>query len=86
MTTHVGPELLTGYLDRELGADQSQDVERHLAQCRDCKTVYETMLETQRRVRGETPRFTAPAALRRRIAGQVRGATTRARPRFSFPW
>jgi len=87
MSTHIAPERLSGYLDGELGADQLPDVETHLEQCRDCKAAYQTLLEAQRRVRREAMRPAAPAALRNRIVGQIRGnAAGKPRPSFVVPW
>jgi anti-sigma factor RsiW len=87
MTTHIAPDRLSSYLDGELGTDQLQDVETHLAQCRDCSADYEAMLGSQRRVRREATRFAPPAALRKRIVGQIRGGTAaKTRPPLALPW
>jgi anti-sigma factor RsiW len=88
MITHVAHHRLSGYLDGELLADQLQDVEAHLLQCRDCKAVYEVMLENQRKLRQEAPHHAASALLRSRIVGRIRGEATagRARPRVGVRW
>ena len=87
MTTHVAPERVSEYLDGELPVDQLQEVERHLAQCHHCKTIYQTMLEMQHRLSHEPLRFSAPSVLRKRIVKQIRGeAATKVRDRFLIPW
>jgi hypothetical protein len=40
--------LLSGYLDRELVQQQAQQVEIHLARCRDCRMVLDELKTAQR--------------------------------------
>ncbi|WP_163558739.1 zf-HC2 domain-containing protein [Halomonas sp. NO4] len=59
-------ERLFDYLDRELDAQQAEEIERHLARCRDCFTRAE--FEKRLRARVEAAgTVTAPPRLRQRV-------------------
>ncbi|WP_299314279.1 anti-sigma factor family protein [uncultured Halomonas sp.] len=59
-------ERLFDYLDRELGARQAEEIERHLARCRDCfsRAEFERRLRAMVEASGTVK---APPRLHRRI-------------------
>jgi hypothetical protein len=77
MTVHETAERLSAYLDRELPPPQTQQLERHLEACSDCRRH----LESLRRVVGQLERLErrAPPPL---LAGEVaRRVALEGRPR-----
>ncbi len=72
-------ELLDGYLSRELTAEQTREVERHLADCAGCTAEFEAgrrlRAQLQETVRGEP----VPAGLESRIRKALAGAPARRR-------
>ncbi|WP_163574320.1 anti-sigma factor family protein [Halomonas faecis] len=59
-------ERLFDYLDRELDAQQAEDIEHHLARCRDCFTRAEFEKRLRERV-AASGTVSAPPRLRRRV-------------------
>lgn len=59
-------ERLFAYLDQEVDSQQSADIERHLARCRDCFTRAEFEKKLRTRVEASAT-VKAPGRLRRRI-------------------
>ena len=39
-------QLLTAYVDGELAAELCHDLEQHLADCADCRVVFDTLAKT----------------------------------------
>lgn len=81
MTVHPLTEVLSGYLDGQVGADERRQVEAHLAECATCRQTLAALRRTVALVQGLDP-VAAPtgfrAALRKRLfderapAGRVR--------------
>jgi anti-sigma factor RsiW len=64
-------ELLVPYLDRELGARDVLDLERHLPACRDCRQAMAEITEASAVVRAHARYHSAPEGLAGRIATTV---------------
>ncbi len=54
------PEQLSAYLDGQLGETERQELERHLGQCPDCRTILEKLSQTDQSVQ-RAEKVTAPA-------------------------
>lgn len=63
--THLLAEL-TAYLDGEAAAEVCAEIERHLADCEDCRVVVDTLSKTVT-LYHELPQPTLPAATRARL-------------------
>jgi len=62
--------LLGAHADGELDGLRTHALARHLAGCAQCAPRYTALLDLQRRLRGELPRYPAPAALRARLEAE----------------
>lgn len=67
MTCDEAGLLLHAYLDGELSARQTGEVEMHLNACADCAARLASLESVRNAVRSGAPRFAAPAALRARL-------------------
>jgi anti-sigma factor RsiW len=61
-------ERTSAYLDGELDASASADVERHIESCLHCQALIAAAGEASEALRGRASRLRAPASLRARIA------------------
>ena len=74
-------ELLSGHLDGELMAAESQNVRDHLAHCAECAREEELLARTSVLVRQRLVRHSAPDVLKARIrTALARAPTDRADP------
>lgn len=65
-------KLVLQFIDRELGADEHAELERHLESCRSCYS----RVDFERRLKGrlhDLAREEAPAALQDRVAKLIKG-------------
>jgi len=60
-------ELLSGHVDNELMADESQDVRAHLAECAECTREHEALAATSQLLKQGLVRHSAPDVLKARI-------------------
>jgi anti-sigma factor RsiW len=88
MNCEQAKPLIPLYVDGELDTTQSLEMERHLQQCPACAKEWRALLALQKFVRQEELFFAAPAALRRNLLAELRGAAGRtAEPSFwSWKW
>jgi anti-sigma factor RsiW len=70
--------LLGAHADGELDGLRSHALARHLAGCGQCAPRYAALLDLQRRLRGDLPRYPAPAALRTWLQAEL--STVRSEP------
>lgn len=77
-------ELLHAHVDGELDLVTGREVERHLADCTECRQIEEQVRELRQAVTSDAPEFRAPAHLRRNIRSALRREenTERASPSF----
>lgn len=81
-------ELISPYLDGELGLVTSLEVERHLQDCRICSPEYENHRSLRAALRSDDLYFKPPARFAKRVQSAVRQESksqTNA-PRFSWRW
>ncbi|MGH7249247.1 MAG: anti-sigma factor family protein, partial [Pseudomonadota bacterium] len=64
-------ELLSAYIDGELDAARSLEVERHLEGCAACEAVSARLRDLGEAVRTHAPYYRAPASLRSRLRASV---------------
>ena len=64
--------LLHAYIDAELDAENSLEVEQHLRDCRGCSRGYQQYLSLRTAIREGSLYFSTPELLRRRIQSSVR--------------
>jgi anti-sigma factor RsiW len=79
-------ELLPLYFDGELDRASGREFERHLDTCEECRAALIELDSLRTRLRNDTPRHAAPAALRERIARTAANAlaTPHANPRMRW--
>ncbi len=75
----------------QLGADLTEAVRGHVAQCASCRAALEADTEIRRLIRAQAPRHTAPSALRTRIEALVARPTRGERAAWwrwlrLYPW
>ena len=58
---------LSGFLDGELESDLCAQIERHLAECPDCKIVVDTLQKTVSLYHTVSEQDTVPAGVRQRL-------------------
>lgn len=66
--------LIEAYLDNELDRADARELEAHLETCAACRAALERLDDMRRALRAEDLRYTAPTALRERIAVSARAA------------
>ncbi len=76
--------LLGAYVDAELDPDTAAKVAGHLANCPECSSEYESMLDTMARLRGGLRGFAAPDVLRERVRAELRRTTPARARRWSW--
>ena len=74
MDCKTAASLIEAYLDNELDRADARELEAHLESCVACRTALERLDELRRALRAADLRYTAPAALRERIAVSARVA------------
>jgi anti-sigma factor RsiW len=67
--------LLDPYLDGELDARHSQELEQHLETCRDCRAAHDARAGLSQALRQDALRYKAPATLRQAFADAGSTAT-----------
>jgi len=82
MSDHV-PELITPLLDRQLAAEQRDEVLTHLEACRECEQHLET-IQSQRQALRRLDRASMPAALTMKLRVLASHERERQRARISF--
>jgi anti-sigma factor RsiW len=60
--THLPPEILSGYLDADLSADERRQAELHLVSCGECRAELAEVRQLQRRHRSRWVPRLAPVA------------------------
>lgn len=68
MECKIARNLLETYLDNELERADARELEAHVDGCAECRAALTQLDELRRTLREHAPRYTAPAALRDRIA------------------
>ena len=66
--------LIEAYLDNELDRTDARELEAHLESCASCRATLERLDDLRRALRDADLHFTAPAALRERIAASAHNA------------
>jgi anti-sigma factor RsiW len=81
-------ELISPYLDGELGLEASLEVERHLQDCRICSHEYENHQALRSALRNEDLYFKPSARFAERVQSAVRkeSKSRTNTPRFSWRW
>jgi len=64
-------ELLSGHIDNELMADESHDVDAHLAECAECARERESLAATSQLLKKGLVRHSAPDVLKARIRNAI---------------
>ncbi len=67
---HINEEEISSYLDHQLNAEESRALEAHLAQCENCRALYDEMLDVSRMFR-EAERFEPSSFLWNRIEAEL---------------
>lgn len=75
--------LLEAYLDNELARPEARELEAHVDGCADCRAALTRLDELRRALREAAPRYSAPDALRERIAAAAAHAATGEREGFA---
>jgi anti-sigma factor RsiW len=78
MTCDEAKDLLHALLDGELDAGHAREVEAHIAGCQRCAAELAQFREMRRMMAGANLKFSAPAALRSRIAAALPAPPVRA--------
>ena len=65
-------DWLGPFLDEELEAAQTAELERHLAGCAECATAVARLRELKRRIHTDAPYYPAPAELQRSVRDALR--------------
>src|SRR5258708_8818992 len=66
--------LIDAFIDNELDAANSLEVERHISACRNCSVVYKKYLVMQSALKDEAMYFTAPPDLRKKITASIKNS------------
>ena len=74
---------LHAYLDQELDAPGAMEVDRHLASCEACKSIYAEQTALRSAVRSNATYHNAPSGLAQRIRARVR-PKDESKPRFRW--
>lgn len=81
MTCEESIRLVDGYLDGELDALSSEQIEQHLSGCAKCQSIYQAQENLVTTIKTAAPYYTAPIELRQRIHSsllkQSNGASNR---------
>ena len=75
MNCEVARVLIHGHLDGELDLAADLEVQRHIEECPRCASEYAALRAMRTRLRDETLRFEAPAALKEKIRRAVPAPT-----------
>ena len=84
MTCEEMDLVLHGYIDEELDALKSAEVEEHLKGCRRCSELHHNFVALQAAVRSDAPYFRASRSSRQKILGALRHETGVFSPGFSW--
>ena len=80
------PELLHAYVDGELDLVTSQEIERHLRGCEDCRRVEQQIRALREALTSDAPAYRAPAHLRRNVRAALRREAKESGRGISWPW
>ena len=61
------PELVSALVDNELSSEELAAIRSHMAECGDCRALYEQERALKRQVRSTAAHVAAPAALRQKV-------------------
>ena len=90
MTCDAAQRFLDSYVDRELDAVNSLNIEQHLSDCANCARRVSQLEALRKVIATEAPRYSAPDALRTRVKADLRGPASQARARsigkFAWKW
>jgi anti-sigma factor RsiW len=79
-------ELIESYLDGELEASRSAEIQDHLASCPDCSELKQRLEMLRAGIRGQAPYYEAPAHLQTRVLGALRPSVRTESPRRAPQW
>jgi anti-sigma factor RsiW len=85
MTCDSVRELISPFLDAELDAVRTSEVERHIQTCIACAEIQFEYSQLRSRFRADAPYYSAPEELRARIKRTLQWRV-RARERWRAPW
>jgi anti-sigma factor RsiW len=80
------PEFLHAYVDGELDLVTSQEIERHLRGCGDCRRVEQQIRALREALTSDAPAYRAPAHLRRNVRAALRREPKESGRGISWPW
>lgn len=80
------PVLLHAYVDGELDLVNSQEIERHLRSCEDCRRVEQQIRALREALTSDAPAYRAPAHLRRNVRAALRREAKESGREISWPW
>jgi anti-sigma factor RsiW len=80
------PEFLHAYVDAELDLVTSQEIERHLRGCEDCRRVEQQIRALREALTSDAPAYRAPAHLRRNVRAALRREPKESGRGISWPW
>jgi anti-sigma factor RsiW len=80
------PEFLHAYVDGELDLVSSQEIERHLHSCEDCRRVEQQIRALREALASDDPAYRAPAHLRKNVRAALRREAKESGPEISWPW
>src|SRR5207253_731506 len=79
-------DLVDGYVDRELEASATSELNAHLAHCAACREAFDEHAALAAAIRKNASHHRAPQALRERVRASVAGERdTPPRARFTWP-
>jgi anti-sigma factor (TIGR02949 family) len=71
MSCEQARTYIDAYVDHELNATAALEIERHLNECPECRTVYQTYGRVRGSVKTKLPYFQAPKHLSQRVRGRL---------------
>ncbi len=79
-------DLLELYLDQELDARESAELQEHMETCAACRGLYQRLKQLQSDIRTQATRHTAPAHLQQSVRAAVRKAASSEAPPRPVRW
>jgi anti-sigma factor RsiW len=90
MTCELTQPYLDAYVDREVNAADSLNIQAHLSSCDACSQLHERLEVLRHVIQAQAPRYGAPDGLRARIQSELRVAAPPAalesKPVFDWRW
>ena len=86
MSCQRAQELIHGFVDGELNGPQTEEVERHIDHCEDCKLEYGTQITLRSSFQDTSLYYRAPTHLKKSIRASLEKEVSANVPRRAFRW